>query len=112
MVRAMDLSEKRRHPRKDVFTAAMLVAGDDGYLSEVWDLSAGGARLGRPKKWPTPGAELIRVFFMLDQDTVIGVAARVVRSAPDHLGVMFVEGQEQRVQALMYEARFLEGDNG
>ncbi|HQW82640.1 MAG TPA: hypothetical protein PLQ74_12315 [Pseudomonadota bacterium] len=48
---------------------------------------------------------------MLDQDTVIGVAARVVRSAPDHIGVMFLSGQEQRIEALMYEARFLEGDN-
>lgn len=108
----MDLSEKRRHPRKDVFTAAMLVLGDEGYLSEVWDLSAGGARLGKPKRWPNPAPHQVRVFFMLDQDTVIGVAARVVRTAFDHLGVMFVEGQEQRIQALMYEARFLEGDNG
>ncbi len=108
----MDLSEKRRHPRKDVFTAAMLVLGDEGYLSEVWDLSAGGARLGKPKRWPNPAPDQVRVCFMLDQDTVIGVAARVVRTAADHLGVMFVEGQEQRIQALMYEARFLEGDNG
>lgn len=106
----MDLSEKRRHPRKDVFTAAMLIVGDDGHLSEVWDLSAGGARLGKPKRWPTPSPEQVRVFFMLDQDTVIGVAARVVRTAPDHLGVMFLDGQEQRIQSLMYEARFLEGD--
>ena len=108
----MDLSEKRVHPRKDVFTAAMLIVGDDGYLSEVWDLSAGGARLGKPKKRPPTAVEQLRVYFMLDQDTVIGVAARVVRLAPDHLGVMFLPGQEQRIQALMYEARFLEGDNG
>ena len=108
----MDLSEKRRHPRKDVFTAAMLVCGDEGYLSEVWDLSAGGARLGKPKRWPNAAPDQVRVFFMLDQDTVIGLSARIVRTAFDHLGVMFVEGQEQRIQTLMYEARFLEGDNG
>ncbi|MBK6434804.1 MAG: PilZ domain-containing protein [Rhodanobacteraceae bacterium] len=107
----MNLSEQRLHPRKDVFTAAMLIVGDDGFLSEVWDLSAGGARLGKPKKWPTTAIDQLRVYFMLDQDTVIGVAARVVRSAPDHIGVMFLSGQEQRIEALMYEARFLEGDN-
>lgn len=107
----MDASEKRRHPRKDVFTAAMLVTADEGYLSEVWDLSSGGARLGKPKKWPADAAVNLRVYFMLDQDTVIGMAARVVRTASDHLGVMFLDGQEQRVQSLMYEARFLEGDN-
>lgn len=108
----MDLAEKRRHPRKDIFTAAMLVLGDEGYLSEVWDLSAGGARLGKPKHWPNPAPEKVRVFFMLDQETVIGIWARVVRTAFDHLGMMFLEGQEQRIEALMYEARFLEGENG
>ena len=106
----MDSSEKRRHPRKDVFTAAMLISGDEGYLSEVWDLSAGGARLGKPKRWPATASDLLRVYFMLDQDTVIGMSAKVVRNAPDHLGVMFVPGQEQRIQTLMYEARFLEGE--
>src|SRR5688572_22077773 len=71
----MEANEKRLHPRKDVFSAAMLVLGDDGYLSEVWDISQGGARLGKPKKWPTSPPDLIRVFFMLDQDTVISLAA-------------------------------------
>lgn len=108
----MELADKRRHPRKDVFTAAMLVLGEEGHLSEVWDLSAGGARLGKPKHWPNPAADMVRVFFMLDQDTVISVSAKVVRTASDHLGVMFLDGQEQRIQALLYEARFLEGDNG
>ncbi len=106
----MDSSEKRRHPRKDVFTAAMLITADEGYLSEVWDLSAGGARLGKPKKWPANASDTLRVYFMLDQDTVIGMAAKVVRNASDHLGVMFLPGQDQRVQTLMYEARFLEGE--
>lgn len=106
----MEASEKRLHPRKDVFTAAMLVLGDEGYLSEVWDISQGGARLGRPKRWPVSGSELARVFFMLDQDTVISLAVRVVRSGDDHIGLKFVEGQEERVQQLMYEARFLESE--
>ncbi|PIV32313.1 MAG: hypothetical protein COS34_13865 [Lysobacterales bacterium CG02_land_8_20_14_3_00_62_12] len=106
----MDANEKRVHPRKDVFSAAMLVAGEDGYLSEVWDISQGGARLGRPKHWPTQMPELIRVFFMLDQDTVISLAARVARTGGEHLGVQFVEGQEERIHHLMYEARFLDAE--
>ncbi len=106
----MDANEKRLHPRKDVFSAAMLVLGEEGYLSEVWDISQGGARLGKPKKWPNVHPDLIRVFFMLDQDTVISVSARIARSGGDHVGVQFVEGQEQRIQQLMYEARFLESE--
>lgn len=106
----MDTNEKRLHPRKDVFSAAMLVLYDEGYLSEVWDISQGGARLGKPKKWPSSFPEIIRVFFMLDQDTVISLEARIARSDDDHVGLQFTEGQEQRVQQLMYEARFLESE--
>lgn len=106
----MDTHEKRLHPRKDVFSAAMLVVGDRGYLSEVWDLSQGGARVGRPKNWPGDVGEPFRIFFMLDQDTVISLLARVVRNGADSLGVQFVAGQEQRIHDLMYEARFLDSD--
>lgn len=106
----MEANEKRLHPRKDVFSAAMLVLGDEGYLSEVWDISQGGARLGKPKKWPVAPPDLVRVFFMLDQDTVISLAARIARSGDDHVGLQFTDGQEDRVQHLMYEARFLESE--
>lgn len=104
----MEAHEKRRHPRKDIFTAALIVLADEGYLTEVWDLSQGGARLGRPRRWPSNERENVRVFFMLDQETVIALSGFVVRSAEDHLGIQFEPGQEARINALMYEARFLE----
>ena len=106
----MEINEKRLHPRKDVFSAAMLVLGDRGYLSEVWDLSQGGARVGRPKSWPGDVGEPFRIFFMLDQDTVISLLVRMVRSGMDSLGLQFLEGQDQRIHDLMYEARFLDSD--
>ena len=105
----MNFAEKRRHPRKDVYIAALLALGENGYLSEVWDLSQGGARLGRPKGWTAePSARPIRVYFILDQETVIAMTSRVVRVADDNLGVEFVAGQDERIQTLLYEARFLE----
>lgn len=104
----MDFPEKRRHPRKDVFSAALIALGDEGFLSEVWDLSQGGARIGRPQRWTRTGEAEVRIYFMLDQETVIAVAARVVRVGDEHLGIEFLSGQEDRVQALLYEARFLE----
>jgi len=105
----MDFNEKRKHPRKDVFTAALLAVGEDGFLTEVWDLSQGGARLGRPKKWNRAQGSPVRIYFMLDQETVIALAARVVRVTDDYLGLEFNAQQEDRVQALLYEARFLDG---
>ena len=105
----MNSTEKRRHPRKDVYIAALIALGENGYLSEVWDLSQGGARLGRPKRWTSePSARPVKVYFMLDQETVIGLTARIVRVSEDNLGIEFVQGQEDRIQTLLYEARFLE----
>ncbi len=105
----MSFDEKRRHPRKDVYTAALIALGEDGYLTEVWDLSQGGARLGRPKKWPA-GAQppAVRIYFLLDQETVIRLTGRIVRVSDENLGVEFASGQDERIQKLLYEARFLE----
>jgi hypothetical protein len=106
----MSFDEKRRHPRKDVYIAALLALGENGYLSEVWDISQGGARLGRPKRWSAdPSARPIKVYFMIDQETVIAVSARIVRVSEEHLGVEFVSGQDERIRQLLYEVRFLEG---
>ena len=104
----MDFSEKRRHPRKDIFTAALLAIGEEGYLTEVWDLSQGGARLGRPKRWTHAQGAPVRIYFMLDQETVIPMTGRVVRVTDEYLGLEFNPKQEDRIQTLLYEARFLE----
>jgi len=104
----MSFPEKRRHARKDIFTAALVALGDEGFLSEVWDVSSGGARLGRPQRWKATGEAAVRIYFMLDQETVIALGARVVRTSEEHLGVEFFPGQDERVQALLYEARFMD----
>jgi len=104
----MDFNEKRRHPRKDIFTAALIALGEEGHLTEVWDLSQGGARLGRPKRWTHAQGAAVRIYFMLDQETVIAMTGKVVRVADDYLGLEFSPKQEDRINALLYEARFLE----
>jgi len=102
----MSTNDKRRHPRKDVFSPVLVALADQGYLTEAWDLSRGGTRLGRPQRWDvTPGAQ-VRVYFMLDQQTVSVLDATVARVGKEHLGLQFSAGQDDRVEALLYEARF------
>jgi hypothetical protein len=100
--------EKRRHPRLAIFSAAMAVTGNEGYLSDVKDLSQGGACIGRPKNWPEQSPDHCRVFFIFDQETVIGIDARVARNGTLDLGLEFLPGQEDRIEALLYETRFLD----
>ena len=106
----MSFAEKRRHPRLAIYSAALAVSGSDGYLSDVRDLSQSGACIGRPKNWPDQAPPACRLFFIFDQETVIGIDARVVRTTPEELGVEFLPGQEARVESLLYESRFLDRD--
>jgi hypothetical protein len=104
----MSYAEKRRHPRLAIYSAALAITGGEGYLSDVKDLSQGGACLGRPKNWPKQAPDTCRVYFIFDQETVIGIDARIVRSAPEDLGLQFLPGQESRIESLLYESRFLD----
>ena len=100
--------EKRRHPRLAIYSAAMAVTGNEGYLSDVKDLSQGGACIGRPKNWPANAPDTCRVYFIFDQETVIGIDARIVRNGASDLGLEFVPGQEERIENLLYETRFID----
>jgi hypothetical protein len=104
----MSYAEKRRHPRLSIFSAAMIVVGDDGFLSEVRDLSQGGCCIARPRGWSAPTDTDCRLFLIFDQETVIGLAVRVVRVSNDDLGIEFLAGQADRVERLLYESRFLD----
>jgi hypothetical protein len=105
----MSANEKRRFPRLPIFSAALITHAGQGWLSEVRDLSHGGARLARPQRW-TGNVPECRIYFIFDQETVIAVDARCVRDGEDDLGFEFQPGQETLVDALLYESRFLDKD--
>lgn len=107
----MSADEKRRHPRLPIFSAALITCGGQGWLSDVRDLSQGGARLGRPGTWPASNPHECRVYFIFDQETVIAVDARCVRNGSDDLGFEFMPDQGSIVESLLYESRFLDGDD-
>jgi hypothetical protein len=41
---------------------------------------------------------------------VIGLEARIVRNGSEDIGLEFAPGQEQRVESLLYESRFVDKD--
>ncbi len=107
----MSFAEKRRHPRLSIYFAALAVCAGEGYLSDVRDLSQSGACIGRPKNWPVDAPAECRVFFIFDQETVIGLNARIARSGSADIGLEFLPGQETRIETLLYESRFAEKDS-
>ena len=106
----MSASEKRRHPRLAIYSAALAVSGNEGYLSDVKDLSQSGACIGRPRNWPDDPPTECRLFFIFDQETVIGIDVKIVRSTADEIGIEFKPDQSERIESLLYESRFLDRD--
>lgn len=88
----------------------MLVSAGSGYLSDVKDLSQGGACVGKPRNWPADAPLECRVFFIFDQETVIGVNAHIVRTGDTDIGLEFDAGQDASVESVLYESRFLDKD--
>lgn len=110
IVKMMSTDEKRRFPRLPIFSAALITYAGEGWLSEVRDLSQGGACLARPQNWVDAEHRLCRVYFIFDQETVIAIDADCVRQGQDDLGFEFKSDQETAVQALLYESRFIGKD--
>ena len=106
----MSADEKRRFPRMPIFSAALITHQGNGWLSEVRDLSQGGACLARPHQWPTGQHPECRIYFIFDQETVVAVSARCVREGSEDLGFEFDSGQETVVEGLLYESRFINKD--
>ena len=93
--------EKRRTPRREVSGAVMITPNGAGHATQIFDLSAGGARVGRPDHWtPADGASL-RVFFVDDPDCPVMLEGHVARVAANHLGLAFEPAQERRISELM-----------
>lgn len=93
--------EQRRTQRRAVSGAVMITTNGAGHAAEIFDISAGGARLGVPGYWtPAAGASL-RVFFLDDPDCPIMLQGHVTRVAANHLGLEFEPAQERRISELL-----------
>ena len=93
--------EQRRTQRWAVSGAVMITPDGSGHETEIFNVSAGGARVGLPDDWtPTDGASL-RLFFLDDIDCPIMLQGHVARVDANHLGLEFEPAQERRISELM-----------
>ncbi len=104
----MSTDEKRHSPRLPIFSAALITREGQGWLSEVRDLSQGGACLGRPTQWGDGGGNECRIYFIFDQETVIPIDSSCVRDGNEDLGFEFGPGQESAIESLLYESNFID----
>lgn len=100
--------ERRRHARRQIYTAAMVTPNGHRHSARVHDISHGGARLALPQDWSPPEGTALRVFFLLDSDEPMVLRGHVARVAIDHMGVEFEEGQDTAIRDLLELMRMAE----
>ena len=101
--KTMDIQEKRRHARQEVFTAIMISPNGHENRSAVYDLSESGARIGLPEDFEHEVGASVRLFFLLDDSETVVLQAHIARVAIDYLGVEFSPAQEDNIRYLMGE---------
>jgi len=97
------LTEMRRYPRQEVFSAVMITpdGNRDSAMAMALDISAGGTRVGLLDDWrPAEGIPL-SLSFLFDTDQPIVLQCRVIRVTVDHLAVEFEPAQEEHIQHLL-----------
>lgn len=100
------MNEKRLHQRLELYSSAMVTQGGRAWLCQVEDVSSGGARIVKPLDWVDIAPQPFWIYFVIDQETVVGLRASIVRDGPEHLGFRFKSGQEEEIARLLYETRF------
>ena len=94
--------ERRRHERLDVSAAILVSPNGHPHDTTIYDLSAGGARIGLPEHFEHDVGALVRLYFPNTPGSMV-LFAEIKRMSVDHLGVEFAEGQQDQVYRLIDE---------
>jgi hypothetical protein len=98
-------AEQRGYPRLEMYAGVFMTQGDLAYLSELANVSAGGARVQTPGNWVSDMKAVYNLFFILDQDRILCIRARVVHEGDDAVGFEFEPGYAIQAEQLLAESR-------
>ena len=107
MTESVDLtqSEQRGYPRLQMYAGVFMTKGDVAYLSELANVSAGGAQILTPGSWQPDLNAVYNLFFILDQDRILCIRAHVARESDDAIGFEFESGYAIQAEQILAESR-------
>ena len=107
MTQSVDLphAEQRGYPRLQMYAGVFMTQGDLAYLSELANVSAGGAQIHTPSNWQPDMDAVYNLFFILDQDRILCIRAHVAHETDDAIGFEFEPGYAIQAEQLLAESR-------
>jgi hypothetical protein len=88
-----------------MYSAVMLVRGELAFLTEVSNVSLGGASVAKPRSWNGQSGEEYLLYFVFDQDTILSIKGKVAHAQPAHVGFEFLPSEATRASELLEESR-------
>ena len=89
-----NLSENRKHPRKECAIASAYFIQDKIYTDLITDISSGGVHI-TAKESPSVGDEISVNFVVSGQKRPIRLLGKIIRSSPDGFAVKFFDELEE-----------------
>jgi hypothetical protein len=107
MTEAVEVShtDQRGYPRLEMYAGVFMTQGERAHLSELTNISAGGARIQIPASWQRDMGGVYHLYFILDQDRILCIRARVMNETDDAIGFKFEPGYAIQAEQLLAESR-------
>ena len=99
------MSERRAYTRLEMHAGVFIVRGETAFLTEVSNVSAGGASVVRPKNWREDADGSYHLYFVLDPDRILCLKGSVVHESAEYLGFTFAQGYAIQSEQLLAESR-------
>lgn len=97
--------DKRDYPRLSLGSGVFITKGENAYLAETLNISAGGASTTRPGNWREDPDSVYRLYFILEPERIISIKARVVHEQRNQIGFHFEPGFAIQAEELLTQSR-------
>lgn len=99
------MSDRRAYTRLEMHAGVFITRGESAWLTEVANVSAGGASVVRPDSWQDSSGTTFHLYFILDQDRILCLKGTVVHESSEHVGFTFAKGYAIQSEQLLAESR-------
>jgi PilZ domain len=87
----MTNEEHRQSVRYSHNCSVVVAHGKTSYLTQLENLSDHGCCIKKDLEWNFSGADVLRVFLIIDNETVIDAEAMIVWEDAEHVGLNYLE---------------------
>ncbi|MDX1571541.1 MAG: PilZ domain-containing protein [Xanthomonadales bacterium] len=97
--------DRRRDSRLGMYAGVFMTHGEQAYLSELVNVSAGGVTVQRPTNWQSDHGGIYSLYFVLDQERIWCIKCAVAHEQEEVLGFSFQPGYAVKADQLLAESR-------